>query len=134
MGLIDLEDERAGKALAELLGKRHYFYELFGFLALAGDVRAVIPLMRILEEVAEENRLDPMMALLSIGHRIGREALLAEFEKVAAPDETPAQREAAVEAILSKPVNYAKNHFQLFYRGLSAEDLADLNDYLEDNP
>lgn len=133
-GLIGLQDERVGGALAELLRKGHYFYELFGFLSLAGDVQAVIPLVQAMEQAPEEQQMDPMMALLSIGHRIGREALLAEFEKVASPEESPAQREAAVEAILSQPVDYAENHFQLFYRGLSAEDLADLNNYLEGNP
>lgn len=132
-GLIDLRDERAGQALAELLTKRRYFYELFGFLALAGDAQAVNPLLQLLAEVPEENQLDPLMALLSIGHRLGREGLLAELERIGSPEETPAEREAAVEAILSKPADYAKNHFQLFYRGLSAEDLAELNDYPEGN-
>lgn len=122
-GLIDLHDERAGEALADLLRQRRYFYELFGFLSLAGDTRAVIPLLQELQRQPDEQRMDLMMALLSIGHRLGREALRAELAKVDSPQEPPASREAAVEAILSKPADYAQAHFQLFYRGFNAADV-----------
>ncbi len=122
-GLIDLGDERAGEALVELLRKGRYFYELFGFLALAGDARAVIPLARATEQAVEAERMDPMMALLSVGHRIGREALLAEFNKITSPNGPPGSAEAAGDAILSKPASYPEDHFQLFYRRLTASDL-----------
>jgi hypothetical protein len=102
-GLIDLQDERAGEALVELLQQRRQFYELYGFLSLAGDERAVLPLLHALQRMPEEARTDPTMA--------------------ASPQETRADREAAVEAILSKPADYARTHFQLFYRGLTAADL-----------
>jgi hypothetical protein len=39
----DLSDY--GRVLASLLSKRQYFYELFGFLSLAGDTRAIVPLL-----------------------------------------------------------------------------------------
>jgi hypothetical protein len=126
-GLIDLQDERAGEALVELLQQRRQFYELYGFLSLAGDERAVLPLLHALQRMPEEARMDPTMALLGIGHRLGREALLAELEKAVSPQETRAEREAAVEAILSKPAEYVRTHFQLFYRGLTADDLAKFN-------
>jgi hypothetical protein len=42
-GLIDLGDKRAGSAVASLLSKGRHFYELFGFLSLAGDTRAIAP-------------------------------------------------------------------------------------------
>jgi hypothetical protein len=122
-GLIDLQDERAGEALVELLHQQRRFFELFGFLSLAGDERAVLPLLQAMQRMPEEARMDPTMALLSISHRLGRETLLAELEKAASPQETRADREAAVEAILSKPAEYARTHFQLFYRGLTADDL-----------
>lgn len=124
-GLIDLGDERVGKALAELLTRRRYFYELYGFLALAGDARAIQPLLQLLKEAPEENQLDPLMALLSISHRLGRQALLAELERIGSPEETPDEREAAVEAILSKPADYPQHYFQLFYQRPNAEDLSD---------
>jgi hypothetical protein len=44
-GLIDLKDERVGLALVQLLKSKHFFYELFGFFSLAGDARAVLPLL-----------------------------------------------------------------------------------------
>lgn len=125
-GLIDLHDERASEALADLLRQRHYFYELFGFLSLAGDTRAVIPLFQELKRQPDEQQLDALMALLSIGHRLGREALRAELAKVASPQETPASRDAAVEVLLSRPADYAQAHFQLFYRGLNAADVAQI--------
>jgi len=119
-GLIDLQDERAGQALADLLRKRRHFYELFGFLALAGDERAILPLVERLARAAEDERTNEMMALLSISHRIGREALIEVFA------ETSMTKEEAVTAadnILAQPAEAAEEYFALFFRSLTAEDL-----------
>jgi hypothetical protein len=126
-GLIDLHDNRAGEALADLLRRQHYFYELFGFLALAGDARSVALLLQTTMSMPEEQKMDPTMALIGVAHRIGREALLAELEKVATPGETRAKREAAADAILSNPVSYAESHFELFYHGFTAKDVTGID-------
>ncbi len=118
-GLIDLKDERAGGALADLLSKGRGFYELFGFLSRAGDARAVVPLLWAMQK--EEN-MDAMMALLSIAHRIGRDAFLAEFDKVAW-EEPREEREAFTDELLSKPASAAEEYFASFYRGLTPEDV-----------
>lgn len=123
-GLIDLKDERAGGALADLLSERRVFYELFGFLSLAGDARAVVPLMMAASRMPEDEQMHTTMALLSIAHRIGREALVAEFERVASPEEPKEAWEAAADEILSKPASTAEEYFALFYRGLTPDDLA----------
>jgi hypothetical protein len=123
-GLIDLKDERAGGALADLLSKGRDFYELFGFLSLAGDARAVVPLIvRAMQKPGEEN-MKAAMALLSIAHRIGRDAFMAELDKVVLPEEPREAREAFVDEILSKPTSAAEEYFALFYRGLSPDDVA----------
>lgn len=119
-GLIDLKDERAGGALVELLGKGRDFYELFGFLSLAGDARAVVPLLRAMQK--EEN-MDAMMALLSIAHRIGRDAFMAELDKVAS-EEPREEWEAFADELLSKPASAAEEYFASFYRGLTPDDVA----------
>jgi hypothetical protein len=123
-GLIDLKDERAGQALATLLQNKRFFYELFGFLSLAGDVRAVFPLLEEIHGRPDKRKADPMLALISVAHRIGREALLAEFERHAAPDESRDEMEALADDLLAKPVGDVQEYFALFYRGLTPDDLA----------
>lgn len=123
-GLIDLKDERAGGALANLLSKGRDFYELFGFLSLAGDARAVVPLLVGAMQKPQEENMDAAMALLSIVHRIGRDAFLAELDKVVLPEEPRKDREAFVEEILTKPASAAEEYFASFYRGLTPEDVA----------
>jgi hypothetical protein len=123
-GLIDLKDERAGQALVDLLKNKHLFYELFGFFSLAGDARAVLPLLDEIEWRPDERKADPMMALVGVAYRIGREALLAEFEKGASPDEPREDMEALADYLLAKPVDDVQKYFALFYRGLTADDLA----------
>ena len=101
-GLIDLKDERAGKALADMLGKKQFFYELFGFLSLAGDARAVLPLLDEIERRPDERKAAPLMALIGVAHRIGRETLLTEFEKDASPHEPEEERELLADELLAK--------------------------------
>lgn len=122
-GLIDLKDERAGGALADLLSKGQDFYELFGFLSLAGDVRAVVPLLLGAMQKPKEENMDAAMALVSIAHRIGRDAFLAELDKVAS-EELREDWEAFAEEILSKPASTAEEYFASFYRGLTPDDVA----------
>ena len=130
-GLIDLQDPRLAEALAELLLEGQYFYELFGFLSLAGDHQVVLPLLilstvggKISESVAQH----ATMALLSIGHRIGRTSLLTEFEKAGALSEEQQQyREAIVNDIMTASPQAAEEYFALFYRDLQPEDI-DLDD------
>jgi hypothetical protein len=123
-GLIDLGDERAGGAVASLLSKTQYFYELFGFLSLAGDTRAIVPLLQDLAQRPREENMDAAMALVSIVHRIGKEAFLAELNKVVALEDSDTEREAFADRLLSTPASETQEYFALFYRGLTAEDLA----------
>jgi hypothetical protein len=64
------------------------------------------------------------MALVSIVHRIGKEAFLAELNKVVALEDSDAEREAFADRLLSTLASEAQEYFALFYRGLTAEDLA----------
>lgn len=119
-GLIDLKDPRATDAVADLLWEGLYFYELFGFLSLCGNARAVIPLLLLStigglrdEKIAQHAG----MALLSIAHRIGRQALLDEFQK--AGSQTARQqreREGMADDILATSPRRAEEYFALFYR------------------
>jgi hypothetical protein len=125
-GLIDLKDERAGQALVDLLKGKRFFYELFGFFSLAGDTRAVLPLLEEMYWRPDERKGDPMMALIGVAHRIGREDLLAEFEKGAAPDESRDEMEALADDLLAKPLEDVQEYFALFYRGLTEADVAQM--------
>ena len=123
-GLIDLKDERAGGALADLLTRGRNFYELFGFLSLAGDARAVKPLLMAVTRLPEKERMRASMALVSVAHRIGRDALLAEFDRVANPEEPMEAREGVADDLLAQPTSKPEEYFALFYRGLIADDMA----------
>lgn len=123
-GLIDLKDERAGGALASLLSEGRDFYELFGFLSLAGDARAVVPLMAGAMQKPREENMDAAMALVSIAHRIGRDAFVTELDKIVSLEEPREAREAFADEILSKPASIAEEYFASFYRGLTPGDVA----------
>ena len=126
-GLIDLQDPRVADALSVLLVSGRYFFELFGFLSLAGDVEAVVPLLLLSMSDTEMNEMVPeqaAMALLSIAHRIGRDSLWAEFEQAGAGrKDRQRQLEGFVDSIMSIPPETAEKYFSLFYRGLQLEDL-----------
>jgi hypothetical protein len=123
-GLIDLNDERVGAVLADLLMQGRSFYELFGFLSLAGDAHAVIPLLMATTQLPKEEQTHASVALVSVAHRIGRDALLAEFDKVANPGEPREAREHTADDFLAQPASIAEEYFALFYRGLTAADMA----------
>jgi len=123
-GLIDLQDNRVGGAMASLLSKGRYFYELFGFLSLAGDTRAIGPLLEDLEHGPREENRDAAMALVSVVHRIGKEAFWAELNKVVALEDSDAARERFADRLLSTPSGETQQYFALFYRGLTTDDLA----------
>jgi len=128
--LIDLKDARASKALSELLTAGRVFYELYGFLALAGDEHTVVPLMKWMARLPQKREAeneDAVMALIAIARRISREAMLREmaaFEQLAPPAPKPKEREAIVEKFMTYPRQSVEDYFQLFYRGLSVDDFA----------
>ena len=119
-GLIDLKGERAGHASADLLRRRRVFYELFGFLARAGDQQAIIPLMETIVRMPEDDRYDPWMALTGMGHRLGRDALLAALGSLAPPEEADDERTAIVDKILSVPMSAVEECFEMFYTSLNS--------------
>ena len=123
-GLIDLKDPRAAGALAELLTRRMFINELFGFLSLAGDRDSIVPLLEISTRLPEEDRMASMMAMISIAHRIGREALAEEIKRAAEGEASIKDYKALADIILSKPASYAEEYFESFYRGFSPDDVA----------
>ncbi len=116
-GLIDLKDERAGRALAELLESGRAFYELYGFLALAGDSRAAMPLAARLAQLEADEKEQAWLALAGITQRIGREALLAELDSTFL---SPSEHEmllSIIDRLTSYSADMIKEYFELFYRG-----------------
>jgi len=125
-GLIDLKDKRVGGALADLVSEGRDFYELFGFLSLAGDTRVVKPLLLGAMQKPREENWDTAMALVSIAHRIGRDVMLGELDRIASPEEPREAHEALVDEWLAKPISEVQEYFALFYRGLTPDDVARL--------
>jgi hypothetical protein len=127
-GLIDLQDGRVADALADWLWDEQSFYELFGFLSLAGGERAVLPLVLLSMAGKGETGQHAAMALLSIAHRIGRKTLMAELQK-AGPQTAEQQesRESIADEILAASPRRAEEYFASFYRGLNAGDIARLD-------
>jgi len=130
-GLIDLEDTRVTNALADWLWEERAFDELFGFLSLAGGSRAVVPLLLLSLVKKGDVQQQAAMALLSIAHRIGREALLVEFQKAGAQTaEQQKHREAMADDIMAASPRQAEEYFAVFYRPFDADDLAKVDQML----
>ncbi len=123
-GLVDLQDERAGAAVAELLQRGHVFYERFGFAALAGDARAIGPLFQILARAQADEPEDVVMAIAAIGHRIGREALRAEIARVIPASRPPEEADVMADQILARTPSDVEEYFSLYLRGPTPEDIA----------
>jgi hypothetical protein len=122
-GLIDLKDERVSGALASLLSRGRIFGELFGFLSLVGDARAVVPLLAATAQLPGQEGTPAVMALAGVAHRIGRDAVLAQFDKVADPADPREDRERFADGLLSRPISVVEEYFPLLYRGLTRDDM-----------
>jgi len=121
-GLMDLGDARLGDALADLLITERTFAELFGFLYQRGTAQAVLPLMQMLLQQPKRDRYEPLLALVGIAHRIGREALVAAI--VTATPGDPGSAERMADAFLSRPADEAEAYFKEMFRGPSSADFA----------
>ncbi|MFL5806096.1 MAG: hypothetical protein ACJ8CR_30725 [Roseiflexaceae bacterium] len=121
-GLIDLGDGSVGDAFADLLIEGRTFTELFGFLYKRGTVQAVLPLMQALLQQPKRDRYEPLLALVGIAHRIGREALVAAIG-TATPDD-PGSAERMADAFLSRPADEAEAYFKEMFREPSPTDFA----------
>lgn len=135
LGLIDLQDARAGEALADLLSEGFEFYELYGFLARAGDRRAFVPLASRISALQQDHKMkdelkDAMVAMLAIAHRTGRQAVIDEFKHFSGDDD--AQHEESVDQILQIPENYVAIHFAEFFRGFELGDFEKAIDQITD--
>jgi hypothetical protein len=122
--LADLHDERLPGALAELAESGREFAELLGFLSAFGDARAVAPLIEMIVSTREEERYEPMLALVSVAHRIGRDALVVELSALI-PDDRPPSAEDMANSLLDRTTADAEAYFALFHHGLRPEDLAE---------
>jgi hypothetical protein len=123
-GLADLHDERLPGALADLAESGRDFAELSGFLSAFGDARAVAPLIQMIISTRDDKGYEPMLALVSIAHRIGRDALVAELAELV-PDDQPPGVEDMANSLLGRAVADAEAYFALFHRGLRPEDLTE---------
>ncbi len=122
-GLIDLQDPRTGGALVDLLRAGDHFEELYGFLALAGDVHAVEPLAAVIEKRGDEAE-EAGMALACIAHRIGRNAFVEELSRLAAPGDPRAEIEAAADQVLNYPREAAEKYFDLYFHTVHFDEVA----------
>ena len=127
-GLVDLGDRRAAGELDEYLKSGRRFYELFGFLSLAGDERSLVPLIASAMQLDQNTDADPFMAATAIAHRVEKPVLVHELLRGARPDsrqakpEDLAQAEEVAALILSRPVQEVEEYFALFYRGFRPQD------------
>lgn len=121
--LIDLQDHRAADALLELLMEGHDFYELFGFLARAGDRRAFLSLFALSVRGDEAIKPEAQWAVISLAHRIGRAGVLEELERaftgLSKAGKTP---DEIADQILAQSGDEAREHFSLFYDGVNLPD------------
>ncbi len=136
--LIDLHDRRVAGELLEYLQQKRYFFELFGFLSLAGDEQALPLLVAGAMEQDQKQGVDALMAATGIAHRVGKPALVRQLLEIPQADlgrpeagsQTQADEIAADEIaadeigtmILARPLMEVEEYFALFYRGFSPQD------------
>ncbi len=126
--MLDLGDARLANELHEFLEHGTIFYELFGFLARAGQARSLGPLLDYAAERGSPGGFEPWIAAVGIAYRIGRAAVIESLAKYAAEaesdlDETRRQAEEAASMLLSNPPQMTRQVFPMFYRGLRADDV-----------
>jgi len=126
--LIDLKDKRAADLLYQRIIQQNYFYELMGFLALAGDSRSLVPLLVLVPELDEDQRWEPLMAASAIALRIGRAATVEEFSSRMPKDEREVGEGKAVEdmadLLLSNSKQDIEQYFQIYYSGFNPETIS----------
>jgi len=113
-GLIDVHDPRAADALAGLVAERRAFYELYGFIARAGDARFLLPLIEEVIRKSEQTSPDAMWALTGVAHRLGRDELLRLLSE-GTDDVTLAQVQTFVARIFIYGQDAVERHFEAFY-------------------
>lgn len=127
-GLIDLGDHRVSGELLQYLQQGRIFYELFGFLSLAGDERALASLIASALDLGQEEGADSLMAATAIAHRVGKPGLVcallnsSQSEPNRPEPEALAQAEEIAGMILARSPQEVEDYFALFYRGFQPRD------------
>ena len=143
-GLIDLGDRRVAGEVFDYLRQKRYFYELFGFLSLAGDQRALGLLITQAMEQGRGDGIDALMAATAIAHRVGKLILVRELLTTAQPDLSEGKIGVRAHAddnagdeianmILSRPVQEVHEYFALFYRGFQPQDATVADEFIRQN-
>lgn len=117
-GLIDLQDPRIADALAELIQLERVYYEMFGFIARAGDERTVMPMVSVMVHGNESEREQAGYTLSAIAHRVAREKVIEALAK----DISAEQRETVermVDKLLQYPMDAIEDYFEMYYRGMA---------------
>lgn len=126
--MLDLGDARLANELHEFLERRVVFYELFGFLARAGQARSLGLLLDYAAERGASGGFEPWIAATEIALRSGRAAVVESLVEYAADEveanlsESRRQAEEAADMLISTPPQLAGDVFPIFYQGLRADD------------
>ena len=124
-GLVDLGDPRAEQALLTYLQDGWWFSELFGFLSRMGQAACVQPLLEAVMVSKASDHIQPMMALVSVAHRIGAAAFEQELVQGEGGEASSEERQGLVQAVFARSPQEAQAHFELYYYSLSPESMAD---------
>ncbi len=115
--LIDFGDSRAADALAELLKMERVYEKMFGFIARAGDERAIIPMAALMVHGTKSEKEQVGYVLATIAQRLGREKFLAALLK----DMPAEQREAGertADTLFNLPLDAIRDYFEMYYHGV----------------
>jgi hypothetical protein len=121
-GLLDLKDPRLTDILLELLGRGRLSAELFAIFAVGGEARSVVPLIESASNLPEEDRINPIFALIVIAHRIGRQAFLDSMQS-AKGAELDEEEVSVVGWFLERSETEAQLFFSGFLLGFSSEGM-----------
>ena len=117
-GLIDLQDPRIADALAELIQLERVYYEMFGFIARAGDERTVMPMASVMVHGNELEHEQASYALPAVAHRVGRKKVIEALTKGELAEQSE-MVERTVDKLLQYPMDAIEDYFEMYYRGMA---------------
>lgn len=124
--LTDLEDARAAEAVARAIDEG---WDCLGLAAIAGrvgDRRSLVPLLQWLQDTGEPPAPSILAATSGVARRIGRDAIIAEFEAAGItpdPDTMESNTDSLVELLLSQPPDLAATALDMFFTPQTLDDV-----------
>ena len=125
--LVDLGDARAADAIAQVLEDGWSLREIAVLAGRAGDARALLPLLYLMQHYPSEKvEIELVAATALVAHRVGRKAILdvlGDVPTVESDDGLMLTPEALADELLMIPIAEAESALDPYFRPAQVEEL-----------